>query len=161
MKKLLIVMLVLAVASVANATLSITAPATVDLGATATVTVSSDTAADSYIAYVDFTGGVPLSNAQILAAAGPNAKCTLSPYGYAGYYEIAALDYTPPSDILAGAHFTFDLISTGADLSTTYTVRLLDEDWATEIGSVGIEVVPEPMTIALLGLGGLLLRRRK
>ena len=42
-----------------------------------------------------------------------------------------------------------------------YQVDFLDETQDTTIDPVEIHVTPEPMTIALLGLGGLFLRRRK
>lgn len=54
-------------------------------------------------------------------------------------------------------HSTYITISSeGVDVSDSYYMTS-----ASSIGDLEIHVTPEPMTIALLGLGGLFLRRRK
>lgn len=57
--------------------------------------------------------------------------------------------------------FTIDLSVLGAITSGTLTLSNLTSDYLTAIYSASIDIVPEPMTVALLGLGGLFLRRRK
>ena len=58
---------------------------------------------------------------------------------------------------------TLDLDPVGG--ASTYKLKLSDTSWTTmveaDLGDLTLYTVPEPMTIALLGLGGLFLRRRK
>jgi hypothetical protein len=65
-----------------------------------------------------------------------------------------------PSDpILAGAHININLVGVTEGVTT---VDLYDTSGMVFLDSAQITVLPEPMTIALLGLGGLfMLRRRK
>jgi len=76
--------------------------------------------------------------------------------GYVHITDIIALAY-PPDRVLAGDQFWTTLTLTGSAVQ----IDLLDADAETVLDSVTLVVIPEPMTIALLGLGGLFLRRRK
>jgi hypothetical protein len=166
MKKLFIVTLVLGMASAANAALSIVGPTEINEGDTVSIGINS-TDAGPYIAYLAFgyvsEGGFELSNPRYLWP--PVGIPPLPPDPIVVddviYYEV---DFGMPSDPFPefppGIWFTIDLtcMSAGVDVF----VELLDSDWATTLDRLIIHQVPEPMTIALLGLGGLLaLRRRK
>ena len=73
-----------------------------------------------------------------------------------------AADMTEPFDsIQAGVWFEFTVY--GAAVGDVYTVDLYASDFATILDTGYVYcVIPEPMTIAMLGLGALfLLRRRK
>jgi len=64
----------------------------------------------------------------------------------------------------SGTWFTIDVsVSSGAQSGDTLTFSR--QNWADgsydELGTFDVTVVPEPLTIGLLGLGGLLIRRRK
>ncbi len=51
---------------------------------------------------------------------------------------------------------------TQRSLGDTATVSLFfDPEYGVPVDSVAITIIPEPMTVILLGLGGLFLRRRK
>jgi hypothetical protein len=159
MKKLFVLMLVLGLATAANAALSIVAPATMAPGATVTVAVVDDTG-NAYTAYI---GGIDSTGMSATVNAGPDAAIQQSPAGYAGYYKIQALDFSPPSDILPGTHFIGSLTSGAGDLDgTVYSITMYDQQWSGVLDSADVTVrIPEPITIGLLGLGGLFLRRRK
>ena len=168
MKKLLILTLVLGMASVANATVlswsvdDITIDITVDPVAVVQLIADDD---QPYAA--KWVGAGPSIYAEItsiaaLPAAGPDAAIkdpaiTL----WAGWWTVEALDFDPTTwDVSAGLQY--DVTITGLDLGT----YLIDSDSYGTDGGINdvltINVIPEPMTIALLGLGGLfLLRRRK
>ena len=161
MRKLVVLMLVLGVASIATAGLSFTTDAvTIGVGETVTVGIESDVDAFAWTGYVGYTpGNAVLTGMVATAAAGPDATITADPYGYAGYYKIEALDFAPPSDILAGVQFNADVTGVAEG---TYTVYLMSPWAATGIqDTLAVTIIPEPITIGLLGLGGLFLRRRK
>jgi len=163
MKKLLVLMLVLGMASMASAGLT-WSQASVDLtvGGQATVQLVSGgvdqgkawTAADlSVFKIVSIT---PLS------AAGPDADSYIYTSGsYDGWAWVKLLDLNPPSDVTAGD--AFDVVLEGIALGTAS----MSSDYYAVIGggpdaamTVNV-VVPEPITMSLLAVGGLFLRRRK
>lgn len=162
MKKLLILMLVLGMTSAASAALSLggVIDGTIDVGTTGIVTVEStdSTMWEGFIGYDDSVVGV--SGVVAKAAAGGDAEVIPDPSGWTGYYKIIAMDSSEPFTTGPGVQFEISVF--GAALNDIYTIDFYAADWSTIIQSGTVEVIPEPMTIALLGLGGLfLLRRRK
>ena len=161
MKKLLILVLVLGLASAANATMSFEDDAiTVTTSTTPTFNIVSDNTAavTSYVGnapgLADLTGMVANSNA------GPDSIVLESPYSYNGYWGIESKDNDADTwDIVAGTQFVGTLTVGGTQGS--YSLKLYDNTFTNVIDTLAITIVPEPMTIALLGLGGLFLRRRK
>ena len=185
MKKLLILMLVFGMASLANAayvpvTLTIDAPAeaVVDTEFTVTVRVTS-LPTDDYmmsLAYgtIDITGGsytegtvaagVTFDGASTLVFTGFSIV-SAAPDPYAGEGDIVmtfTLTGLQVSDVLvfdivdeSGGYIEAALYPSG-DLSGLPT----DPYGLTIVGD-STHIIPEPMTVVLLGLGGLFLRRRK
>jgi hypothetical protein len=168
MKKVLILMLVLGFVSSASALTVTLDPNGSQLAAAGnySIDVVSDedtTGYDYFLVLPDDTYG-SIDSVVDLPAAGDDGVVT-SFGDMAGYFDVfgvKALDMSAPFDsILAGVQFQADITFTGAALGENLTVLLLNGQLET-LDSMTYEGVPEPMTIALLGLGGLfLLRRRK
>jgi hypothetical protein len=166
MKKLFIMILVLGISSAANAVLievdGQIADA-VDIGETATITVVSEDTS-SWLGYILVEPGNPgaLSDITALDAAGNMASFV--PYDAddgIGYEVTVAMNPVAPGPAIAvGPQFTMTF--SGALIDETSTISLYaGPDYTIPTTSVAVTVVPEPMTILLLGLGGLFLRRRK
>jgi hypothetical protein len=174
MKKILALVLILTMASAANALVvqlsvdSVTNGAGVDqeiaLGpaGTATIGVVSDTDNEAYVRMIDLlsTDNGDYGSLVVKAAAGSDADT----YDYldalgTGHHtlELTAASFT--GDIVAGTHFELTYTNVDASQTTPVVIELLTQDLSTVLDTVTI--VPEPATIALLSLGGLLLRRRK
>ena len=88
---------------------------------------------------------------------GGTSKMTYQP-DYGAWYDFSINSYPPAPVIAAGEHIQIRVkgLSEGSTTLSLYAndgVKILDQ--------CTIAVIPEPATIALLGLGGLLLRRRK
>lgn len=155
MKKLLVLMLVLGLATAANAV-------TYDLSGdtmTATGTISVDVTgatADVYLALViSSPGGLGTFTKGTYAPSMTGSVMAATVNGDAG--EIWAFGTIPEELYQDGSWLT--AAWSGASTNATITVYSTPDGLSyTFLDSV---LVPEPMTIALLGLGGLFLRRRK
>jgi hypothetical protein len=165
MKKLLILLLVFGMASAANAALSLIAPTEIDEGDTATIQISSDSTADGdsgcYLdIYYASEGGFSLSNPRYTPIA-PRPPIII-PYIYLSGdgYEIEVLFATTPGEVVTpGVWFEVDLTCLKADVDAFVEMYDSAAPYAL-IDSLTIHQIPEPMTIALLGLGGLFVLRR-
>lgn len=168
MKRLVALMLVLGMASAANAViLQVDGLPTTDIqiaeGATPVITIVGEDGS-SWLGYIiiEEGGTGTLSDVSILPAAGDLATAT--PYAEAGWgtgYELIT-GSGPAGDPPVGAGSQFDLIYSGGIQGQTATISLyLDPEYSTPVASLNVSIIPEPMTIALLGLGALFLRKRK
>jgi hypothetical protein len=179
MKKLLVLMLVLGIASLANAAaINVLGDSSVGVGVTKTYTIT-------------ISGSIP-DNGLIsfdVEVHGSNAKATMSSWTIISTGRNTLLDYvgdlisTPPdygkevvaaqdsgTTAIGSTLLSFDLtgVTTGTiDLTTeeiaffTVTAGGGWNDLHPDMGSMQVTIVPEPMTLVLLGLGGLFLRRRR
>jgi len=168
MKKLIVLMLVLGLASAANAALTISldpsGAAVLPAGNYDVDVVSNedDTPWELYVGVDNLTYG-DITGVAKLAAAGEQA--TVTAIGDAGtmfdIYRLVASDMSDPFDsVKMGTQFTVTVNFTGAAIGEDLKLVLMDAN-LNEVDSRTFLGVPEPMTIALLGLGGLFLRRRK
>jgi hypothetical protein len=165
MRKILVLILVLGLASAANAML-ITVDEQegdsfeVDIKSTITV-VSED--ASSWLGYIiiEEGGAGSLENAVKLDAAGDiGAFSAYTEAGWGTGFELtASMSPAGVPALAAGSQFSFDYLGSIGD---TATISLfLDPEFTTPVASVNVTVVPEPMTVLLLSLGALFLRRRR
>jgi len=177
MKKLVALILVLGLATVANAMLTLDVSTTEDLeeSDTLSISISGDGATspgmfymgisvgglgsldiDSYVmhyagndAFVAWTDDSDI--AELLSVANPFLSVSLNDIPSSG--DPLALGPTP-DPLLSGIIFHCD----GAP--DTLTISLFDGEGGL-LDSVTITQIPEPITLALLGLGGLFIRRKK
>jgi hypothetical protein len=105
------------------------------------------------------TIGAPVATPIVARMTGTEAVANGLPYGggFANFtWGDAVIAPAPAGDWLS---FTMAGYSTGTEANHTVQVDLLGENVTG--GSIYLNAVPEPATMALLGLGGLLLKRRK
>jgi hypothetical protein len=170
MKKLLVVMMVLGLTVSAQAGISLSldgADAPAEITITVSTNVMIDVTSDDALAWGGFVKMGDDAPAEwvgqmvILPAAGKSATASL--VGAQGYMDTwmlsaAALPGEVPQ-VSAGKQFEigFHCLAPG-----DVVITLLGDDLATVKDMLVIhQVIPEPVTIGLLGLGGLFLRRRK
>jgi len=161
MKKLMVLALVLAVAGLANAGLVLT-------GAGVVANFASDNG-DPYVANLVAEQGVNVL-AFGLTPAGLKDLSFVTDYGMVTGADIGAalgnirvIQFSAASStagaLEAGLHFTAttdkELLTQGAGPR----VFLMSEDFSQVLGT--LYTIPEPMTMVLLGLGGLFLRKKK
>ena len=171
MKKLLVLMIILGLSTVANATLS--GNSVTD--GIVTWGIKNDQLVghgDSLGVYPD-GGPAPYINGVSADILTPDASCTKAtgvnneagdlgtvtgPGFYFDYVCMAddANTEALPNQVADADWFQFDIAYTAV---TTIEIWTSSDGWSAPVGT--ITVIPEPITIALLGLGGLLLRRRK
>lgn len=177
MKKLLILMLVLGMASAANAVVvsyEYRDAAATSVISAVDVTVSTDftlviigdrEGADGWSwggKIYDHAAQGGVADMTSASMVGTNAGSMRGISGYSITYD--GYDFTAGDLGTGGADddwFIINLSVLGGQDSGTVTIDSLNPDY-TVLESMSIDVIPEPMTIALLGLGSLvLLRRRK
>ena len=169
MKRLLMLMLLLGMASVANGVLiqvdGQDPGQTLDIaeGITSVISVVSEDSS-GWLGYIiiEEGGTGALGDAAKLDAAGDIGS--VSAYAEAGWgvgYELTvAMSSAGTPAVAVGPQFTMNY--SGGVLGDTATIWLfLDPEYGVPADLVAITIVPEPMTVILLGLGGLFLRRRK
>ena len=169
MKKLLVLMLVLGMATVANAALFLSVNGDIgveeyemDICTTIIIDVYSDTDNFAYGAYVGIadnsTGGEWTGNNYVYPAAGQGSISVYDDW----WWELSCLTSDPTNfPITAGRHFDLEYHCLGPYCEYV-TIQLTDLSGMVILDEIVIHQVPEPATMALLGLGGLfLLRRRK
>jgi hypothetical protein len=165
MRKLFVLILVLGLVPAVNAALIQVGGQTGDtfdvLENSVITIVSEDTS--SWLGYVIVQegGAGVLSEALKLDAAGNLGS--ISPYSEAGWgtgYELTvAMSPGGVPAIAVGPQFSMNFTGT---LGSTARISLFrDPEFTVPVSSVLVTVVPEPMTILLLGLGALFLHRRK
>jgi hypothetical protein len=165
MKKVLILLMVLGITSIAGAATNLTwSVDTVNVGVSDTVhvTLSADNNSAYDPKWMGNTAGTiaEIVDVQKRAAAGEDGAVVDKAPGSDGWWTLAAADTTgTPGDTIQSG-IQYDVTIKGLAVGT-YT---LDSDYYGAGGATNdvlTIIVPEPITIALLGLGGLLLRRRK
>jgi hypothetical protein len=163
MKRLLVLMLVLGLVSPAKAALSLVGEPVdaMDIGETVTLLLNSSEdgaygawlqIADQAVADYDgdpvFTaGGNPDGNSKVETAE-----------GFPGWLQITVASFSPDNPVVAGDHLEVNIVGIGEG---TTALNLYANDGETLLETAAITVIPEPVTIALLGLGGFFLRRRR
>jgi len=165
MRKLLILFLILGLASAANATLIKVDGLEGDsfeVDEQTTITIVSEDAS-SWLGYIiiEEGGAGSLENVAILDAAGDLGAAGLyEEVGWGTGFELSvAMGPAGNPPVAAGTQFSLDYVGAVGD---TATISLfVDPEYTIPVASANVTVVPEPMTIILLGLGGLFLRRRR
>jgi hypothetical protein len=168
MKRLVALLLVFGLASTANAVMlqvngASAAYIAIEEGTTSLITVVGEDTS-SWLGYliVEEGGTGLLSEVAILPAAGDLAAAepyTEAGWG-AGYMLTVAESPTSSTPISTGSQFNVNY--SGGVLGETAKISLyLDPEYTTPVASINVAIIPEPMTIALLSLGALFLRKRK
>jgi hypothetical protein len=178
MRNFLLLVLVLSLSTVASAALSWTVTGTAAAGNTLTLELVADfdvDAMDIMVATDNGNGGTatPVSvnaNFNVFGDAGYNGAA----YGYTAgdlVYANGASGPGPPHP--TGIIFTYDYTISGTWDGTAFDIdvipgaygegnsRVHDFVRQADITAIPSILIPEPITIMLLGLGGLFLRRRK
>jgi hypothetical protein len=174
MKKLLVLLVVLSVAAFANAALKISVDGVVDgpdpillPSQTVSIDIFSDgatTSADTFILMMTGPATMDIANA-INTVNQPGAPDTIffiedpeSPF-FGGVFFDFSLIGVPIPPLPAGV-IADNIILHCEDIGQVI-LNLVGADTGSDFDTQVIQQIPEPMTLGLLGLGGLFLRRRK
>jgi len=164
MKRLLALILVLAAAQSANAVyiqVDGQMGGSFDVNGSAAITVFGEDES-SWLGYliVEEGGSGILGEAVKLDTAGDlGAVSSYAGPGWGAGYELTAATSRAGVPVTAGPQFTLDFAGNLGD--SAKASLYLDPDYAVPVASVYLDAIPEPATIALLGVSGLPLPRRR
>lgn len=165
MKRLFVSILVLGLTSAANAVLIQVdglSGETFDVQGKATITIISEDSLNWLGYLIIEEGGMgALSNPAATTLAGDPALSGATVYNEAGWgngYEITVAG-SASFPVGVGPQFSFDYAGNLGDMAKISL--FVDPEFVVPMASVSVNVVPEPMTVILLGLGALFLRRRR
>jgi hypothetical protein len=159
-KSLVVVVALLVTASLANATLSLA------VNSSTQAALVSDTDL-GYNAYITVPTAIAHTFALTSKAGGSATIGASENYGDGLDWRFLTIAANPATSqfVSPGQQLLVDITAAGMTLSLTGNSNQLVQVWdsagTTELARAYITAVPEPMTMALLGLGGLLLRKRK
>lgn len=170
MKKLLVLMMVLGLASTANAALTSieiyadgsAAGSTIEVVTSGSITLqiysSND---DSGLAYLDiYDNGLYTYTAPTFTTNAGDSGGAVDTGTYEGYNSLeVTVSATTSGTITPGV--MMEVVVTAGTGTGSVGIRLVEGAGYTTVDTTTLNIVPEPVTIALLGLGGLFLRRRK
>lgn len=161
MKKSLVAVLVLGLASGAGAALKLVdKPADpIAVGEIAALKVES-TSSGVYTGWLSIADPTiaDFENVTFTAAGNPSGASTATAHPeFGAWIEFTVASFPPAPQIAPGEHIVVEV--KGKSQGTT-KLTLYGSDGELIWDSADINVIPEPMTIALLGLGSLFLRRR-
>ena len=172
MKKVLVLLMISLIASAASAATSLTwvdsegadiTSVDVNLSGTVTVYLSADNNAayDTKWVGVDYVSGTSAAEltgiSMVSGRAGQDGSGSMS--SYVGWATVEAADLSEPFDsIIAGIQWAVTITGRNNGSIDMDSDIYEQGDGVNDILTVN---VPEPMTMILLGLGGLLLKRRK
>ena len=171
MNKLIVFTLVFGMASSANALISLSyngSPAPAEVTILVNDTSVIDVTTDDTLARVDYlqvfdygAGTFSLAGAVAGPALGDMGSIIgpydANPFGLDALETEILMGWSPESTPVTGT--TFEITLQCEDVGDV-VVDLVDENFAL-IDTLTIYQIPEPMSVALLGLGGLFLRRRR
>jgi hypothetical protein len=163
MKSSFALVLVVALASVAPADLTLVGVPSepIGLGDRITITVSNSTGG-AYAGWLEIVTPAVVAfdgEPEFTPAANPAGASQMKYWPeYGAWYEFSVVSFPPSPAVQAGDHVLVLVLAVGEG---TTKLNLYESDGVTLLDQRAIAVIPEPATIALLGLGGLLLRRRK
>ena len=170
MKRIIVVLMILSMATTVNAalTLTISWPSHLEPGESMTFTVGYSGAAilAADVDIVCTVGAGVISNGVILTTNRDTALDIVGINPVSGNYEMAIMNDILGTD-LGSPLFSFQW--TAPSNYGAMTISLIENsfiglDWELITGAVmptlNVTTIPEPMTMGLLGLGGLFLRRR-
>lgn len=164
MKKLVLVSIVIAITSLSPAGMHIIAPDTIEQGSTVNLAIVTDDIPD-----LDFAGTVWVNKAtnnaagdllsNVIITPEPVIFPILPPVPYPGLPDSFTFGQNLSIPIASIPQVTFDLTHVGTPLNGNIVIALKDLTSGTVMAHY-LKVVPEPCSLLLLGLGGLVLRRR-
>ena len=180
MRKMLVLMLVLGMGSLATAVPTLTGPTSANPGDTITIWIQGTTGDASVpggiqggwsgMLGIDYSGSAYNPNPymsfvsfspSVTAAAGQFAA-NGSGFNIAYFTAGAGIPWSEATDVDAADWFAYQFtIGSQVASSTTIPVEIFKNWGGSVVATLPVHVVPEPITMALLGLGGLFLRRRK